>query len=243
MFFNANYTKTNNSIVNNSTVDPVSLIRNTTYENVDGNYNYSFGGNYSKRIKLDSINTLSLSLGMYSSTRKNIYFFNGVKNSSLTKSFSPNLRATLELKNIVQIVPSYSVSFSNTTYDSDLFPKQKYLSHSFRVNTKTLSSKKLEWSNNIRFNYNPNVVDGFQKSAWFWNSSLAYSVLKDKGTITLKAYDLLNQNTNTRRIATANYIEDRESTVLQRYFMLSFSWKFNSLGKKGETRQNSFFMF
>jgi hypothetical protein len=67
--------------------------------------------------------------------------------------------------------------------------------------------------------------------------------MKDKAILTLKAYDLLNQNTNARRTATQNYIQDSQSTVLQRYFMLSFSWKFNSLGKKGETQDDGMFIF
>ncbi len=61
-------------------------------------------------------------------------------------------------------------------------------------------------------------------------------MLKDQGLLTIKAYDLLNQNTNARRTATQNYIQDSQSTVLQQYFMLSFSWKFNSLGSKGESK-------
>ena len=85
---------------------------------------------------------------------------------------------------------------------------------------------------------------GFQRSACFWNSTLAYSVLKDTGTLTFKVYDLLDQNTNARRTKTQNYIQDSESLVLQQYVMLSFSWKFNSLGKKGEVDDiGGFFMF
>ncbi|HBY70304.1 MAG TPA: hypothetical protein DEG69_22635, partial [Flavobacteriaceae bacterium] len=60
------------------------------------------------------------------------------------------------------------------------------------------------------------------------------------GLITLKAYDLLNQNTNARRTSTQDYIQDVQSTVLQRYFMVGFSYKFNTLGKKGETRGVNF---
>jgi len=69
-------------------------------------------------------------------------------------------------------------------------------------------------------------------------------MLKDNATLTLKAYDLLNQNTNARRTATENFIQDSQSTVLQQYFMVSFSWKFNSLGSKGEVDKNGgmFFM-
>ena len=57
-------------------------------------------------------------------------------------------------------------------------------------------------------------------------------MLKDKGTLTLKVYDILNQNNNSQRTASGNFIQDSESTVLQRFVMLSFSYKFNSLGKK-----------
>ena len=97
--------------------------------------------------------------------------------------------------------------------------------------------KNFEWRNDIRFSYNPDISEGFQKSAWFWNSTLAYSMMKDKGTLTLKVYDLLNQNTNARRYSSENYIQDSQSTVLRQYFMLSFSYKFNTLGSKGETRR------
>jgi len=69
-------------------------------------------------------------------------------------------------------------------------------------------------------------------------------MLKDQANLTLKAFDLLGQNTNARRTATENYIQDSQSTVLQQYFMVSFSWKFNSLGSKGEVDKNGgmFFM-
>jgi hypothetical protein len=235
-FIYANINSSENNIATKTTIDPVSLIRNTTYENVNGNYNLGLSGNYNKKFKLDSLNTLTVRVGSYISANKNVFFFNGIKSNSSTKSISPSLGLTLELKNIIQIFPRYSASFSRTIFAATNQEEQNYVSHNLSINTKTLSNKKLEWQNNIRYNYNPNVAVGFDKSAWFWNSSLSYSVLKDKGTISLKVYDLLNQNTNARRTVTSNYIEDKQSTVLQQYFMLGFSWKFNSLGKKGKTR-------
>lgn len=243
-YMNAGLTRAENKIVTKSIIDPVTLVRNTTYENVNGDYRINLGANYNKKIKLDSINnTLTIRVGGYFAETKNVYFFNGVKSNSKTKIISPNLGVTLDLRNIIQIAPRYSASFTKTSFDSNSLRNQDYVSHNLSITTKTLSNKKLEWQNNVRYNYNPTVADGFNKSAWFWNSSLAYSVLKDKGTITLKVYDLLNQNTNARRTATSNYIEDRQSTVLQQYFMLSFSWKFNSLGKKGEAGKDPFFIF
>ena len=158
-----------------------------------------------------------------------------------TRQLQPNAEVTFTWKDIMEFRPNYRLTLNNTTYDLDEFDDQKFITHSLGIRTTTYVPKKFEWRNDINFSYNSNIADGFQKSAWFWNSTLAYTMLKDQGTLTLKVYDLLNQNTNARRISTANYIQDSQSTVLQQYFMLSFSWKFNSLGQKGKIDQGRVF--
>jgi len=115
--------------------------------------------------------------------------------------------------------------------------------HSAGIRTATFLPKKLVWRNDIKYNYNPDVAEGFESQSWFWNATVAYTMLKDKGIVTLKVFDLLNQNTNARRSASQDYIRDSESTVLNQYFLLSFSWKFNSLGSKGESRDHSIHFF
>jgi hypothetical protein len=141
----------------------------------------------------------------------------------------------------MEIKPYYEINISNNAYDIDAFEDRNFTRHNAGLRTATFLPKKFEWSNDIRFNYNPDVAEGFQKSAWFWNSTLTYSLLKDKGLISLKVYDLLNQNTNSRRVARQDYIQDSQSTVLRQYFMLGFSYKFNNLGSKGETGDGDFF--
>lgn len=42
---------------------------------------------------------------------------------------------------------------------------------------------------------------------------------------------LLEQNTNINRNVTELYVEDRESAVLQRYFMLSFTYNIRHFSK------------
>ncbi|MCH3884128.1 TonB-dependent receptor [Tenacibaculum aquimarinum] len=229
---------TNNQVVSKSVIGD-DLIRNTTYENVDGAYNIWGGGSYSKSIKLDTISSLRLRVGTRLNINKNINFFNDIEYGAKTTEVSPNIGLTYEWNKVVSIEPSYTISFSETNYELSDFQNQNFTRHSFRVRTKTNVPKKLEWRNDIRYNFNPNVV-GFNQSSWFWNSTLAYSIFNDNASLTLKAYDLLNQQTNAQRRATANYIEDSESTVLQQYFMLGFSWKFNSLGKKGKIRDYNF---
>lgn len=237
-----NYSATNNQVVAKTTIDD-NFIRNTTYTNVDGNYNVSGSASFSKSFKVDSIRTLKVRVGAYSNLNRAVSFNNDVQFASRNVSVSPNIELTFNWKKIMEIRPNYRVSFNRNSFNIDDFENQEFLSHNLRINTALFIPKKFEWRNDINFNYNPNVAAGFQKSVWFWNATLAYTCLKDKGTLTLKVYDLLNQNNNSRRTATANFIQDSQSTVLQRYFMLSLSYKFNSLGQKGESNDSDIFFF
>jgi hypothetical protein len=60
--------------------------------------------------------------------------------------------------------------------------------------------------------------------------SIGVQMLKDKATLKVLAYDILNQNINTRRTTAEDFIEDFQGTVLQQYFMLSFSYKLDKFG-------------
>lgn len=68
-----------------------------------------------------------------------------------------------------------------------------------------------------------------------WNASISYEFLRDKSlTLSLKAYDLLQQRSNISRSVTANYIDDISYNDLTRYFMVTVSYKFNTFGKGNE---------
>jgi len=232
----------NNQVVSRTIVDPETLKRTTTYANVDGNYNAYGNINYSKTFKADSLKTIKYDVGISANIRRNINFNNEVQYKSNVTSLTPSLGLRFTWTKVMEFRPRYRLSFTKNTYDIDTFEDVDFLRHDLDLNFTTYLPKHFEWTNNIDFSYNPNVAPGFQKSAWFWNSTVAYSFMKDKAVLTLKVYDLLNQNTNARRNATQNFIEDRQSTVLQQYFMLSFSWKFNSLGSKGNTDSNNIFI-
>ena len=234
----ANITANNSAVVSKTIVNPETLTRTTTYDNVDGNQNGYAGIDYSKRIKLDSLSSIRLKVGSWLNFSRSINFNNDVQYASKSAALNPNIGIDYVLKDVFEFKPRYRLSFTNNKYDIDAFEDRNFTSHNLDLNTAFFLPKGFEWRNDITYNYNADIADGFQKSAWFWNASIAYSVLNEKGTISLKVYDLLNQNTNAIRRATQDYIEDTQSTVLRQYFMLNFSWKFNSLGSKGETGGN-----
>lgn len=217
----------NNQIVPKTTINE-NFIRHTTYANVDGGYDIGASGSYSKLVKIDSLKTLKYLVSLYMGINKFINFNNGVQYVSNNNFLIPYAGLNFTWKDVMTLMPNYRVSFNRTTFDLDDFKDQQFIDHSIGLQLTTYVPKKFEWQHDISFNYNPNITPGFQKSAWFWNTSLMYTMLKDQGTLTFKIYDLLNQNTNAKRMATENYIQDLQSTVLKQYFMLSFSWKLNS---------------
>ena len=242
-YVGVNASISDNQVVSKTFVDPETLKRTTTYVNVDGNYNIGSWVNYNKDFKVDTLRTIKLKVRASYNTSERINFNNDVKYASKINRISPRIGIDFIWNKVLEFKPYYQLSFTNNAYDISAFEDREFTSHNAGVRTATFLPKNLEWRNDINFNYNPNVADGFQKSAWFWNSTLAYSVFNDKAIITLKVYDLLNQNTNARRIATQDYIEDKQSTVLRQYFMLSLSYKFNSLGSKGESGGDDVYFF
>ncbi|MDD7915134.1 outer membrane beta-barrel protein [Polaribacter ponticola] len=230
----ANISLTDDRVVANTVINPNTLTRETTYANVDGFVNMRAGGSYSSTKKWEDFGSLRTEFRIFGTYNKNINFNNGVQYSSNITALSPRIGFDFSWDKILLIRPTYTVNFSRNTYDIASFSNKNFTSHDVTIATTANFLKKFEWLNDVKYNYNPNIADGFQKSAWFWNTTLRYSILKNNGAISLKIYDVLDQNTNARRVATEDYIQDSSSTVLNQYAMLSFTWKFNSLGKAGK---------
>jgi Outer membrane protein beta-barrel family/CarboxypepD_reg-like domain len=227
-------------VVAKRTVNP-DLTRETTYTNVNGAYRHNGTINYNKKVKIDSLKTIDFSSFISSTLVRSVNFNNEVQYTNNKKTLTPGLSARFVWKDVLEFRPYYYLSFTNNKFSLDALKEQNLVSHFMNLNTVAFFSKKLEWRNDIRFSYNPNIADGFEKSIWFWNSTLAYTLMKDKATLTLKVYDLLNQNNNATRTISENYIQDSQNTVLKQYFMLSFSWKFNTLGKAGESNDQMYY--
>ncbi|MFA5712784.1 MAG: outer membrane beta-barrel protein, partial [Bacteroidales bacterium] len=65
-----------------------------------------------------------------------------------------------------------------------------------------------------------------------WNGELYKLVLKERGSIGVQIYDILNQTESIVRYTTDNYLEDIYSNTLQRYLLLKFTYRFGQFGQK-----------
>ncbi len=77
-----------------------------------------------------------------------------------------------------------------------------------------------------------------------WNAGVNFLFLKeDRGQFKLSVFDLLNQNISVSRTTRENYIQDNQTTILRRYFMLTFTYNIRNFkaGKVGG--RDRLFMF
>tara|TARA_R110000765_G_scaffold214304_1_gene319380 strand:- start:363 stop:3125 length:2763 start_codon:yes stop_codon:yes gene_type:complete len=214
-----------------STTDD-NFLRTTRYTNVDGNYSGYGGVGYSKQIKKDSLYTLKFNVRPRLSYGRQVSFTNGVELKAKSFDVTPYVSTTYNYKEQLEIEPGYGIGFNNTTYNLESVEDIKFTSQNASLRVTTYWPKNLIWGNDLKYSYNGNVGPGFRKDALFWNMSLGLQVLDDKGTLKVLAYDLLDQNINTRRTTGEDFIQDFQGTVLQQYFMASFTYKFDQFGGK-----------
>ncbi len=78
---------------------------------------------------------------------------------------------------------------------------------------------------NVNHQLNTGLSEGYDNSSLLVNMSAGKKFLKnDLAELSVNVYDLFRQNNNANRNINALFIEDRQSTVLQRYFMLTFTY-------------------
>jgi hypothetical protein len=71
------------------------------------------------------------------------------------------------------------------------------------------------------------LAEGFNQNFLLWNASFGKKIFKDKrGELKVTGFDLLKQNNSIFRNVNEVFIEDVQTQVLQRYFLLTFNYNF-----------------
>jgi len=206
-----------------------NFVRTTTYTNVDGVINGNLGASYSKSFKKEA-REFRYRIGANGGYNRNVGFINAVQYESNQFTISPTLRLTYAIDEVFEIEPGYSASFNDIEYNINSGRDQNYINHEVSLETTTYWPKNVVFGNDITYNKFGNVAPGFEDSSILWNMSLGYQFLKDNATVKIKVYDLLDQNVDTRRLVGDDYIQDVNNLVLERYAMLSFTYKLSSFG-------------
>ena len=97
----------------------------------------------------------------------------------------------------------------------------------------TIGQTGIELSTDANYNWYRGYTTE-QPSELVWNASFSVPLFRRQATLSLKAYDLLDQAKNVRVSTTDNYYQETRNNTLGRYLMLSFTWRFGNFGEAGK---------
>jgi hypothetical protein len=153
---------------------------------------------------------------------------------------SPSINFDYEIEDLITIEPFVGLTYNYTGYNLQQNLNEEFVNYEWGLNATTYWPKNIVLGNDLNFTKLGNVSSDFDSSFLLWNVSLGYTFAKDKAVVKIKAYDLLDQNINTRRQTGNDFIQDTDQLILQRYFMLSFTYKFSKFGGKDPNKNNGF---
>jgi hypothetical protein len=200
--------------------------------NINGNYGMSGNFQYTHTWKNRNA-TLRLNLGSRGYFNRNNSVVNKVQISSNGYSVSPSIGLNFLYKQLLSVIPSFNISYNNTSFSSESIQNTDFNTKTFSVSAFWNYPKWLIVENNLEYYYNSKIAAGFRKNVTMWSAALNCLLFnKQQGMLRLAVYDILKQSAGVYRSITPTYIEDRQTKVLQSYFLVSLIYNLKKPGTK-----------
>lgn len=222
------FRQVNNKIVNDDIINPLG-IKTTKPVNVNGVY--SMNGDVNWGIPLAFMKKSSLNIGLGIMHAKNKQFINKEENRINDWQLRPEVRIEMNPHEKFNISVTTGSSLNYTRYSLQPALDTRYLSYELGTEFGWQLPANFYLSSDFNYTINAKRADGFNVNVPLWNAAFSKQFLKyNRAQLGIRVNDLLNKNTGITRTSNNNYIEDRQVVILQRYFLLQFTY---SLSKSG----------
>ena len=191
--------------------------------NVNGYYNARTFLSYGFPVKFLKSNLNINASANYTSTPAKQ---NNKMNITTSPSASLGLVLSSNISDKVDFTISSTSSGNAVRNDIDSRLNQDFYRQISKVRINVVVWKNINISSEATHNYNKGLGSSFNESFLIWNAGAGYKFLKNNiAEIRFSVYDILNENRNIQRNVTETYLEDVRSNALQRFFMLTFTYK------------------
>jgi len=227
LFFLLSITDVANAIVNSDSVSAVGT-RFTTPVNANGTGNILSNLEYGFPLaRLHS----SLELGGLFKYSKNVDFINGATDNSGSLTLRPEFTYNYTGSDKMDLQLTAAVAFISGRYSLQSALNTHYQRQNYGVNMTNYLPLHFSLHNEFNYIINTGRSNGYNSSIPLWNTWLAKSFLhNDRAELKLGVMDLLDRNTGITRNINQGSIVDERYNVLQRYFLLSFTYSLNKSG-------------
>jgi hypothetical protein len=204
--------------------------RITTYDNVDGVFSTNGNMAWGFPVKFGKTRA-QLNLTTTASYSKTINILNGDENKINNYMVNQSVSISYFYKELLDFNLRGGINWNQRKASLQEQQNTEYIDYTASFEVNAFLPKGFTIGNDVDFTANTGRGAAFSPTYWLWNASIAKTFLKNKkGELKLTVFDLLKQNTGVTRTANANYIEDTRYSVLQQYFMLTFSYNLSKFG-------------
>jgi len=202
----------------------------SSYANLDGYWNVRANLSYGFPLNIIKSN-LSLTSGYgYSKTP-------GMINNALTFSrrntFTEGLTLGSNFSDKLDFTLTYSANLNAVKNSLQPLSNNNYFLHTLELKAEWIVAKGFLVQSYIGDYLYRGLGSGFNQDYVLWNVGFGKKLFKEQqGELRLSVSDLLNQNTSVSRNVTETYVEDVQNNILNRYFLLTFTYNFKNYTPK-----------
>lgn len=207
----------------------------TTQQNLDGYYSLSAFSTYGRPITaLKSNINLNLSGGL----TRIPGLINGQKNFSNNKNLGLGVVFSSNISEKIDFTLSSNTSLNFVTNSLNHNADNNFLNQSTRLSANYIFLKNAFVNTELNHQLYSGLIGTSNQNFLLWNAGLGKKFLKNNaGELKLSVFDLLGQNASFTQTYTDAYNQTVNTNVLQRYFMLTFTYTIRSF-KKGSTEKD-----
>ncbi len=216
------------TLVNGVPIQAGSQISSTV--NLDNKLNAFMGMHYSFPVNFISS---KMNIGGFYRYSRTPSIYNGVERYTDNNSVTSTLSLHSNISESVDFSVSNMATYTQATNSNSLEESNKYLTNRTSVSFNWLFLNNFVFNTNYSYNYNHYFDNGSSiptenNQFHLLNAGIGYKFMDRNAEVRLSGFDLLNQSQSIVRSVGEQFVTDNITNVLQRYFMVTFSFKFNS---------------
>ncbi|QDW26551.1 outer membrane beta-barrel protein [Pedobacter sp. KBS0701] len=223
--YNLSFDDTGNDITYNNGIQTVKPV------NVDGNYYLRAGTFFGMPSKLKG---LRMNYGANFFTEHRTNFISGTKNITNRFEIGPNINWSYDIDDKFNAGIYAYLGYTRVNNTAESAINNKYFSLENTLNLSYEFIKDLRVEADVNHIGSAGRADGFNNNYFLLNAGINKYLMKRRVTLSLKGFDILNQNTSIDRIVNSSRIEDVRYNNITRYFYLSLNYKLTKVGANNE---------
>ena len=152
---------------------------------------------------------------------------NGSRNISNSYALSGGVVVSSNVSEDVDFTLSYTGNYTISRYSLQPLSNSNYFYHTAGVKINLIFWEGIVLRNEINNTLYTGLTGTYNQNLVLWNVGIGKKFFaEDRGELRITGNDVLNQNKSVTRSFTDSYVEDSQTRVLARYFIVTFTYTF-----------------